>query len=124
MLQSVSSRVAIPVVGLAALLVVSAGLLAGCGLTGVAGEGPTTAEARPWGYRGGYGGYYRPYYGGYNYGYRPYYGGYYSYPRSYNYYRGYGYPGYYGGSYYGYPRYSYGYPGYGYGGWRGGVYVY
>src|SRR5437762_6744702 len=59
---------------------------------------PSTAEARPWGYRGGYyggrayyGGYgYRPYYGGY-YGYRPYYGGYY------------GYRPYYGGDYYGFP---------------------
>ena len=43
---------------------------------------PSQADARPWGYRGGYyggrayygGGYgYRPYYGG-NYAYRPYYG--------------------------------------------------
>ena len=50
---------------------------------------PTTAHARPWGYRGGY--YGRPYYGGF---YRPfwgpywgpayggYYGGYYAYPNS------------------------------------------
>jgi hypothetical protein len=55
---------------------------------------PTTAHARPWGYRGGYyggyrGGYYgyRPYNGGYyNYGYRPYYN---SYPGYNTYYRGY-----------------------------------
>jgi hypothetical protein len=64
---------------------------------------PGTAEARPWGYRGGYyggpayyGGYYRPYYGGY---YRPYaYGSYYAPPYR-TYYRGYGYPAYYGPSY-------------------------
>jgi len=88
---------------------------------------PSTAEARPWGYRGGYGysaprayyGYgYRPYYYG-NYGYRPYYynrayyGGYYA-PRYY-----YGYPSYYRG-YYGNPAYSYGY----YPGFRAGAYVY
>jgi len=96
---------------------------------------PSTADARPWGYRGGYyggGGYYgsgyRPYYGysRYNsyYSY-PRYNAYYSYPRYNTYYRGYGYPGY----YYGNPGYrygygGYGYPGYGYGGFRGGVYVY
>jgi hypothetical protein len=81
----------------------------------------SSAEARPWGYRGGfygprayYGYGYRPYYYGNYYGYRPYYGGYYGYPR-YNY----GYPG-----YYGYPRYGYG-SGYGYyPGLRAGVYVY
>src|SRR5262249_37607247 len=89
---------------------------------------PTTADARPWGYRGGYyGGYYRP-------AYRPYYSyprySYYGYPGYNTYYRGYGYPSYYYGNrgyYYGYPGYRYGYgsyPGYGYGGFRGGVYVY
>jgi hypothetical protein len=79
---------------------------------------PSTAEARPWGWRGGYygGGYYG---GGYYGGYRPYYGGYYSRPYYYGntyspyrtYYR---YPSYYYGSpgyYYGSPRYYYG-PGY------------
>lgn len=87
---------------------------------------PSTADARPWGYRGGYG-YYGPraYYGYGGYGYRPYYGGYYG---------GYGYRPYYGGYYApryysGYPYY-YGTPGYysgGYGyypGLRAGVYVY
>jgi hypothetical protein len=88
---------------------------------------PGTAEARPWGWRGGYGrayygGYgYRPYYGGYygGYGYRPYYGGYYGgyYPRYYSGYYGYGYP------YYGYSNYGYGNYGY-YPGLRAGVYVY
>lgn len=74
---------------------------------------PATAEAGPWGWRGGYyggpayyGGYYRPYYGGY---YRPYsYGNYYQ-PYG-TYYRGYGY-GYpaYNGPGYRYPRnYYYG----------------
>jgi len=78
---------------------------------------PSTAEARPWGWRGGYYGPrayygygYRPYYYGRYYNYRPYYGGYYAAP----YY--YGYPGYY--SYPGYGYYGY-YPGF-----RAGVYVY
>jgi hypothetical protein len=89
---------------------------------------PSTAEARPWGYRGGYyGG--RAYYGGYGYGYRPSYGGYYGYRPSYGgyyaprYYNYYGYPG-----YYGYPRSYYGNPGYYrygyYPGFRAGAYVY
>jgi hypothetical protein len=66
-----------------------------------------TAEARPRGWGGYYGSYYRPYagyyrsyprYTGYRYGYPGYYGRYYG-PRYYG-------PSYYGPSYYGYPRYG------------------
>jgi hypothetical protein len=91
----------------------------------------STAEARPWGYRGyayrpavsvyagpryGYRGYYAPYYRPYYRSYyRPYAGYYYGYPRYYT-----GYYGYPGNAYYGYPRYS---SGYYYYGPRVGVYV-
>jgi hypothetical protein len=79
---------------------------------------PTSAEARPWGYRSG--AYYGPSYGyrSGGYGYRPYYGGYSTYSYGYRPYYGNSYYGnsYYGGSYYGgYPYGSYyrGYPSYG-----------
>jgi hypothetical protein len=84
----------------------------------------STADARPWAYRGYAYGPGVTYYAGPGYAYRGYYAPYYSQPYYRSYYRPYatyyyGYPGY----SYGYPAYYYGYPQYSYYGSGVGVYV-